>query len=158
MTESEERKMNDCIDREELIGSIQYLFDGLADSWVEASEKIIEIIREEPTVPQKEYTEQQIRDTFNSGFSCGMEREWIDTEEEMPIDGEEVLVSVYWTDYGDTILAYGHYNARVDNWKLYSDSEGELIKGYEVVAWMPMPYPYTKDSYYTGGRKNERLD
>lgn len=74
--------------------------------------------------------------------TIGMEREWIDTEEEMPIDGEEVLVSVYWTDYGDTILAYGHYNARVDNWKLYSDSEGELIKGYEVVAWMPMPYPY----------------
>lgn len=101
------------------------------------------LIYDSKPIPQKEYTEQQIRDTFNSGFSCGMEREWIDTEEEMPIDGEEVLASVYWKEYGDTILAYGHYSPRIDKWKLYSDSEGELLKGYEVTAWMPVPYPYT---------------
>ena len=69
---------------------------------------------------------------------------WVSCEEEMPIDSQEVIVSVYWTNYGDTILAYGHYNARFDKWKLYSDSEGELIKGYEVVAWMPLPTPYAK--------------
>ena len=109
---------------------------------VEMRNRVLEWLYELPTFPQKEYTEQQIRDTFNSGFSCGMEREWIDTEEEMPIDGQEVIASVYWTGYGDTILAYGHYNARLDNWKLYSDSEGELMKGYEVVAWMPLPEPW----------------
>lgn len=112
---------------------------------VEMRNRVLEWLYALPTVPQKEYTEQQIRDTFNSGFSCGMEREWIDTEEEMPIDGEGVLVSVYWKEYGDTILAYGHYSSRVDEWKLYSDSEGELLKGYEVVAWMPLPQPYTAD-------------
>lgn len=112
---------------------------------VEMRNRVLEWLYKLPTVPQKEYTEQQIRDTFNSGFSCGIEREWIDIEEEMPIDGQEVIASVYWVNYGDTILAYGHYNARLDNWKLYSDSEGELIKGYKVVAWMPTPYPYTAD-------------
>ena len=112
---------------------------------VEMRNRVLEWLYALETVPQKEYTEQQIRDTFNSGFSCGMEREWVDTEEEMPIDGEEVLVSVYWKEYGDTILAYGHYSPRFDEWKLYSDSEGELIKGYDVTAWMPLPYPYNAD-------------
>lgn len=99
-----------------------------------------EIIREEPTVPQKEYTEQQIRDTFNSGYSCGMQNEWI--TDEPPVDGQEVIATVYWTDYGDTITAYGHYNARFDTWSLYSDVEGGLNKGFEVIAWMPLPEPY----------------
>ena len=112
---------------------------------VEMRNRVLEWLYELPTFPQKEYTEQQIRDTFNSGYACGMEREWVSCEDEMPIDGQEVIASVYWTEYGDTILAYGHYSARFDKWKLYSDSEGELIKGYEVVAWMPMPYPYTAD-------------
>ena len=133
--------MSDLISRSELIGSIQYLFDGLADSWVEASERIIDIIKEEPDVEPKEFTEQNVRDAFNSGFSCGMEKEWI--IDEYPADSEEVLVTVYWEEYGDKITAYGHYNSRFDKWKLYSDAEGELIKGYKVIAWMPLPYPYT---------------
>lgn len=132
-----------CIDKEELIGTIQYLFDGLAESWVQASEQIIEIIREAPEVPQKEYTEQQIRDAFNSGYSCGMYNEWI--TDESPIDGQEVIATVYWTDYGDTITAYGHYNARFDTWSLYSDVEGVLNKGFEVIAWKPMSEPYRED-------------
>lgn len=106
---------------------------------VEMRNRVLEWLYALETVPQKEYTEQQIRDTFNSGYACGMEREWVSCEDEMPIDGQEVIASVYWTEYGDTILAYGHYSARFDKWKLYSDSEGELIKGYEVVAWMPLP-------------------
>ena len=77
--------------------------------------------------------------------SVDIEREWIDAEEEMPIDGEEVLVTVYWEGYGDTILAYGHYSPRFDKWKLYSDAEGELIKGFNVTAWMPLPKPYERE-------------
>lgn len=132
----------DLIDRDELIGSILYEFKGLAESWIQASEYIIEIIKEQPQQTEKEFTEQDVRNSFNSGFSCAMERDWIDVEEELPLDSEEVLATVYWNDYGDTILAYGHYNARFDKWRLYSDSEGELIKGFKVVAWMPLPYPY----------------
>jgi len=132
----------DLIDRDELIGSILYEFEGLAESWIQASEYIIEIIKEQPQQTEKEFTEQDVRDSFNSGFSCAMERDWIDAEEELPTDSEEVLTTVYWNDYGDTILAYGHYNARFDEWRLYSDSEGELIKGFKVVAWMPLTYPY----------------
>lgn len=134
--------MSDCIDRDELIGSIQYLFDGVAESWVEASEKIIEIIREEPKVVQKEFTEEEIRNTFNSGYACAKEEEWIPVEEECPTDSEAVLVTVRWDEYGDKTVAYGHYFARTDSWKLYSDTEGELIKGYTVEAWMPTPNPY----------------
>lgn len=64
-------KIKTLIYRDELIGSIQYAFDGLAESWVQASEFVIEIIREEPEVPQMEYTEQDVRDAFNSGYACG---------------------------------------------------------------------------------------
>ena len=109
---------------------------------VEMRNRVLEWLYALPTVPQKEYTEQQIRDAFNSGYACGMESEWVSCEEEMPIDSQEVIASVYWTDYGDTITAYGHYNARFDKWKLHSVIEGELIKGFEVIAWMPLPEPY----------------
>lgn len=138
----------DLIDRQELIQSILYEFDGIADSWIEASEFIIEIIKEQPEQTEKEFTDQDIRNAFNSGYSCGMESEWIDADEELPIDSEEVVASVHWKGYGDTILAYGHYNARFDEWKLYSDSEGNLIKGYEVIAWMPLPSPYEGGTNY----------
>lgn len=136
--------MVECINRDELIGDIQYTFDGLAESWVQASERIIDIIREAPEVPQKEYTEQQIRDMFNCGYSCGMHNEWI--TDELPIDGQEVIATVHWMDYGDTITAYGHYNARFDTWSLYSDVEGKLNKGFEVIAWIPVPEPYREES------------
>lgn len=134
--------MSDYIDRDEVIGDIHYFFDGLAPSWVEASERIIDIIREVPEKPQKEYTEQNVRDAFNSGYSCGMEGDWIPIDEEYPADSEEVLVTLIWDEYGDRIIAYGHYNADIDKWKLYSDAEGHLIKGYTVKAWMPTPNPY----------------
>ena len=42
---------------------------------VEMRNRVLEWLYALETVPQKEYTEQQIRDTFNSGFSCGIERE-----------------------------------------------------------------------------------
>lgn len=67
-------KIKTLIDRDELIGSIQYAFDGLAESWVQASEFVIDIILEEPEVTQREYTEQDVRDAFNSGYACG--KEW----------------------------------------------------------------------------------
>ena len=93
-------------------------------------------------IPQKEYTEQQIRDTFNCGFSCGMDKCWIDINEECPTDSMELIATVYWEEYGDTRIACGHYNARFDSWDLYSDMEGRLYKGFRVIAWMPLPEPY----------------
>lgn len=73
--------------------------------------------------------------------------EWINIEEEPPIDSESVVVSVYFPDYGDTILAIGHYSPRFDQWRLYSDREGEIRSGHKVIAWMPLPEPYeTKES------------
>lgn len=134
--------MSDCIDRDEVIGDIRYFFDGLAPSWVEASERIIDIIREVPEIVQKEFTEEDVRNAFNSGYACAKEEEWTPVEEECPTDSEAVLASVRWNDYGDKIVAYGHYFARTDSWKLYSDTEGELIKGYTVEAWMPTPNSY----------------
>lgn len=109
---------------------------------VEMRNRVLEWLYELPTIPQKEYAEQQVRDAFNNGFFCGNNIKWIPIDEEYPIDSEEVVVTLVWDEYGDSIIAYGHYSARFDKWKLYSDAEGEVVKGYTVKAWMPLPNPY----------------
>ena len=67
--------------------------------------------------------------------------EWTLPTEERPVDNYEIITTVYWPRYGDSIIAVGHID-RFDNWHLYSPTEGELIKGFEVIAWKTLPEPY----------------
>lgn len=67
--------------------------------------------------------------------------EWTLLTEERPVDDYEIIATVYWPGYGDSTIAVGHID-RFDNWHLYSPTEGELIKGFEVIAWKTLPEPY----------------
>lgn len=69
-------------------------------------------------------------------------QEWIPCSERLPDERQDVYVTVLWDDYGDYITAYG-MRTRF-GWHLHSNAEGELIKGYTVIAWMPLPERYTK--------------
>ena len=54
------------IDMENLIGNIRYEFNDLPDSWIEASEKIIDMIREEKVIEIPDYHGDLIdRDKFS---------------------------------------------------------------------------------------------
>lgn len=68
---------------------------------------------------------------------------WIPCGERLPDERQDVYVTVLWDDYGDYITAYG-MRTRF-GWHLHSNAEGELIKGYTVIAWMPLPEPYRED-------------
>ena len=67
--------------------------------------------------------------------------EWTLLTEERPVDNYEIIATVYWPGYGDSTIAVGHID-RFDNWHLYSPTEGELIKGFEVIAWKTLPELY----------------
>ena len=66
--------------------------------------------------------------------------EWIPCEERLPEERQDVYVTVFWDDYGDTITAYGMRTQF--GWLLWNTAEGELLKGYTVTAWMPLPPCY----------------
>ena len=66
--------------------------------------------------------------------------EWIPCSERLPDERQDVYVTVFWDDYGDTITAYGMRTQF--GWSLWNTAEAELIKGYTVIAWMPLPEPW----------------
>ena len=62
---------------------------------------------------------------------------WIPVEERLPQEDADVLAYVYWPDYGDTAICYGHWH---NGWAhLFNHIEGELIKRFVVTHWMPLP-------------------
>ena len=65
---------------------------------------------------------------------------WIPVTERLPDESEPVLACVYWPDYTDNEICYGQY-IKNGRFRLTHYVEGELIKGYEVKAWMPFPEP-----------------
>lgn len=88
---------------------------------------------------------KDLQNAYEEGYKRGQEDrprgEWTLLAEERPVDDYEIIATVYWPGYGDSIIAVGHID-RFDNWHLYSPTEGELIKGFEVIAWKTLPEPY----------------
>ena len=66
--------------------------------------------------------------------------QWIPVTERLPDKSEPVLAYVYWSDYTDNEICYGQY-IKNGRFRLTHYVEGELIKGYEVKAWMPLQEP-----------------
>ena len=90
----------------------------------------------------KVFTGKQVNEILAELPSADRPRgEWTLLAEERPVDDYEIIATVYWPGYGDSIIAVGHID-RLDNWHLYSPTEGELIKGFEVIAWKTLPEPY----------------
>ena len=85
---------------------------------------------------------------YDIGYQRGYEKgkadrprgEWIPCSERLPDERQDVYVTVFWDDYGDTITAYGMRTQF--GWSLWNTAEAELIKGYTVIAWMPLPEPW----------------
>lgn len=65
---------------------------------------------------------------------------WIPCTERLPEERQDVYVTVFWDNYGDTVTAYGRRTQF--GWSLWNTVEGELLKGYTVTAWMPLPEPW----------------
>ena len=97
---------------------------------------------------------------FIKGFEYGTQRQleadladrpqgWIPCNERLPEERQDVYVTVFWDNYGDTVTAYGR-RTQFD-WSLWNTVEGELLKGYTVTAWMPLPEPWK-------GADDERKD
>lgn len=64
---------------------------------------------------------------------------WIPVAEALPENDTAVLAHVYWPEYGDTMICYGHWHK---GWfHLFHHVEGELISGYVVTHWMLLPEP-----------------
>lgn len=152
--------MDDLISRQAAIDAATRFRITPGGEFFEAIKRAIRSELEALPSAQPEYTEQDMRNQFNAGYTCGMEaaqpeQRWIPfttrqlTEEEkeehpewdcildckLPDDGQRILVA---------IRMRGHEEVQQD--EFYSDDGSYLDSGYaigtEAVAWMPLPEPY----------------
>lgn len=64
---------------------------------------------------------------------------WIPVTERLPDTDVDVLVMVHWRDYPEDMMCYGRrFKTR---WYLWNGELGELIKGFDITHWMPLPEP-----------------
>lgn len=82
----------------------------------------------------REYSEKDICETFNAGYSCGRENGWIRTEDQMPQNFMSVLFCT-----SKEIIEVGYFDYLGDMWCNMSGDPVEFILGEEVTAWMPLP-------------------
>jgi len=63
---------------------------------------------------------------------------WIPVTERLPEEHKDVLAIAQWKDNHEVTICYGRkYKTR---WYLLSEP-GELLKGFDVTHWMPLPEP-----------------
>ena len=77
-------------------------------------------------------------------LQAAIERDrWISVEEALPDNDQDVLVMVHWNDYPEDMMVYGRrYKTR---WYLWNGELGEIIKGFDITHWRPLPEPPKED-------------
>lgn len=100
---------------------------------------------------QPEYTEQDVRDSFNSGYACGMEAAkkgtaWIQCSKKLPKEDEYVLIC-FEDDPKEKWYCRMAVGWLEDGFWQCWDDRANTRK--DVVAWMPLPEPYK------GGEEHE---
>ena len=107
-----------------------------------------ELVDELPAVDGG-YTEGDIRDTYNDGYSTGIQRgyedavlhyakmalkQWIPCSERLPEEYEVLCCNTH------KDLLIGHpYKDETTNTGFSAESEGEYL--FDCIAWMPLPEP-----------------
>lgn len=71
--------------------------------------------------------------------------QWIPVSERLPEESDgKVLVTYKWLNYDNDIgVGVGFYWDRTGEWhNIYSPMEGNLVKGFKIIAWQPLPEPF----------------
>lgn len=64
---------------------------------------------------------------------------WIPIAEREPEPDKDVLIMVHLHNYLEDMMCYGRrHNTK---WWIYNCELGELIKGFYITHWMPLPEP-----------------
>ena len=151
------RDKEDYISRQEAIEAIlfagQPFYDGEEDF---IPDDAVDAIKELPHIePHTDYTEQDMRDTFNDGYACGQEARWIPTQYQLPTprhvtkddDGDEFRLSdpILFQITPDDIRV-GRYEWDDDETDYFVDSGSMCYRIEDVIAWQWLPEPYREDS------------
>lgn len=145
--------MSDLIDRDEIYKALA-LWDW-QDLYLPVHFK--ELVDELPAVDGG-YTEQDVRDSYNDGFSIGVQRGYGDavrnyarvilrvwhTKDEKPEKAGTYLCTLF--DMGGTFLALCEWNDTFGGrWQAVFEGEDSYSDIGNVLAWMPLPEPYREE-------------